>query len=234
MLITIITVVKNGIKTIENLINQINTLKKYIDIEYIVIDGNSTDGTIEFLRKNLHCIDILVSEKDDGIYHAMNKGLNIASGDYCIFIGADDLLVLEEFIQMRNYLVDPETIYHGQVLINGLRFGGLTSKWKILRENIPHQAIFYPISLYKKNHYNTKYRICSDHEYNIKLIYSGWKCKFIEKTVAIFSTTGISSSSVDQEFSNDFLNIVKNNAGKIIYNYIKFGKITKKFLRRLM
>jgi len=91
-LITIITVVYNGEKyleeTIKSVINQ-----TYPNVEYIIIDGGSTDGTLDIIKKYEDYIDYWVSEKDKGIYDAMNKGILVSNGKYLLFLNADDFLI---------------------------------------------------------------------------------------------------------------------------------------------
>ena len=84
-LVSIITVVFNGYETIQRTINSVQS-QTYKNIEYIVIDGCSTDGTLDILNSNIGLIDKIVSEKDNGIYDAMNKGIGIANGDYIFFL----------------------------------------------------------------------------------------------------------------------------------------------------
>ena len=88
-LFSIVTITWNAHKTIEVTLNSVadQTYKNY---EYIVIDGASDDGTIDILDKNRHQINILISESDNGLYDAMNKGLNVATGEYVIFLNAGD------------------------------------------------------------------------------------------------------------------------------------------------
>ncbi|MCO5247607.1 MAG: glycosyltransferase [Chitinophagales bacterium] len=96
--ISIITIVFNKADEIEYTLKSV-TEQTYSHIEYIVIDGHSTDGTIEIIQKYLNQINIYISEKDQGIYDAMNKGLSKASGDYVLFINGGDSLHQKETIQ---------------------------------------------------------------------------------------------------------------------------------------
>ena len=88
-LITIITVAYNAVKDIENTILSVLN-QTYPNIEYIIIDGGSTDGTLDIIKKYEDKISYWVSEPDKGIYDAMNKGIVKANGDYLFFLGADD------------------------------------------------------------------------------------------------------------------------------------------------
>jgi len=228
MLISIITVVYNGKSTIDTLLASVRNLKGRINCEFVVIDGASTDGTYELLKKNIDIIDVLVSEKDNGIYDAMNKSLRYASGDYCVFMGSDDEIICKNFEIFVGYLKKNDHIYHGLVQKSESMFGRKTNFWRILRENIPHQATFYPRILFKSRDYNITYPICADHEYNIWAFYNGFKYKFVPFVVAKFGEGGCSSISKDHKFERDYFKIVKENAGIIMVFIIGFGKILKR------
>jgi glycosyltransferase involved in cell wall biosynthesis len=91
MKISIITVVYNNVATIEDAINSV-LLQTYNNIEYIIIDGGSNDGTLDILNKYKNRLSKLISEPDKGIYDAMNKGLKIATGEVVGILNSDDLL----------------------------------------------------------------------------------------------------------------------------------------------
>jgi glycosyltransferase involved in cell wall biosynthesis len=230
MIISIITVVYNGKTSIETLLLSIRDLKSLINCEFIVIDGMSTDGTYDLLKQNNDIIDVLITERDRGIYDAMNKGLQYASGDFCIFMGSDDEVISKNFKEFVGYIKKDDRIYHGSVYKSGYLLGRRTNFWRILRENIPHQATFYPKILYKSQNYNLVYPICADHEYNILAYYKKFKFTFIQLAVAKFGDEGCSSKSKDVNFERDYFRIVRENAGFIIFLIISCGKKVKKIL----
>ncbi len=128
-LMSIITVVFNGEKfleqTIQSVINQ-----TYKNIEYIIIDGGSTDGTLDIIKKYKDKIDYWASEKDEGIYDAMNKGIKVAKGKYLAFINADDWYednalnhVFSAYSQNQN--ID---FFYGN--LNFIKDGGEVVLWK--------------------------------------------------------------------------------------------------------
>ena len=149
--ITIITVSYNSVntivKTIWSIINQ-----TYKNIEYIVIDGESNDGTLDIIKKYQERISCWISEKDYGIYDAMNKGIDLATGDYVYFIGSDDWLVNFNIIEkVVSYLEINQSIdiLSGQVWNVYEKFGLqkiFHNKFdKNMIENgycIPHQGTF--------------------------------------------------------------------------------------------
>ena len=106
--ITIVTVVYNRFTTIEQTISSVVN-QTYPNLEYIVIDGGSTDGTVEVIKKYEKDIAYWVSEKDGGIYDAMNKGVRAATGDYIEFIGSDDCLCTYDIVGKVAEELDDET-----------------------------------------------------------------------------------------------------------------------------
>ena len=96
--ITEVTVCFNAAKTLEKTIQSVSS-QMYDNIEFIIIDGASTDGTLAIIKKYDTKITLWVSEPDNGIYDAMNKGLKLATGDFLIFMGADDVFVTNEVIE---------------------------------------------------------------------------------------------------------------------------------------
>ena len=121
-LITVITVVFNGAGTLEQTI--LSVIKQSCEnVEYLIIDGGSTDGTLDIIRKYEHAIDYWVSEPDGGIYEAWNKAAGLLLGDWCIFLGADDELasdnVLEEiFLRCAPPFEDYQLVYGKLHIIN--------------------------------------------------------------------------------------------------------------------
>src|ERR1700748_3213250 len=113
-LVSIVCVTYNAAQTLPELIKS-KAANKTPEIEFIVIDGGSTDDTISILKANDTVIDNWISETDKGIYDAMNKSINYINRQWVIFLGADDTLQ-EDFIKMLPLLKDPDTIYYGNVI----------------------------------------------------------------------------------------------------------------------
>ena len=121
-LITVVTVVYNGAATLEQTIQSVVN-QTYDNVEYIIIDGASTDGTLDIIKKYEDRIDYWQSEPDKGIYDAMNKGLDLATGDFLIFLGADDLIFAPTTFQnIAMSLIDRDKNYYGDVYLNEHRF----------------------------------------------------------------------------------------------------------------
>lgn len=115
--ISIITVCLNAVNTIETTINSVLS-QSYPNMEYIIIDGLSTDGTLDIINKYRKKINHIFTEKDNGIYEAMNKGIALANGDFLYFLGADDVLNKDVIKNVIQYLYsNDKIIYYGQVVL---------------------------------------------------------------------------------------------------------------------
>ena len=155
--ISIITVCFNASNTIEETI--ISVVKQtYKNIEYIIIDGGSSDQTNNIIDKYSEFISYYCSEPDDGIYDAMNKGLEYVTGDYVLFLGADDHLISYSVIEQvcnKILLYNEEKVFYGDVfrpILNDIYCNRFT-KIKLAVKNIPHQGVFYPRCVYKRFEY---------------------------------------------------------------------------------
>jgi glycosyltransferase involved in cell wall biosynthesis len=188
--------------------------QSYSDLELVVVDGGSTDGTLEVLNEYAGKITKLVSEQDSGIYDAMNKACAIAQGDWLIFLGCDDTLS-GSLDTIATRLTNESTVYYGNVIIRstGRTYGGRFSKYRLMQANICHQAIFYPRTIYKTNSYTLKYRLLADYEYNLRLVGHGVKFEYMNIEVAIFNSAGASMAG-DPDFELDKLLVIRQNFGR--------------------
>lgn len=211
--ISVCIVVFNGQPHIANALDSVLN-QKYRHVELLVIDGGSTDGTLEVLDRYSDGIARVVSEPDRGIYDAMNKGCALAQGDWLIFLGCDDVL-LDSLANMAESLKERDSVYYGNVIwrSTGRRYGGEFSKYRLMQSNICHQSIFYPRSVYRSMAFSLKYRYLADYEYNIKLIGRGVRFKFIDVNVAIYNDAGASMSG-DPDFERDKLRLIRDNFGR--------------------
>ena len=211
--ISIITVCYNAIETIEQTILSVID-QNYTRIEYIIIDGESTDGTVDIIRKYSDHIAYWISEPDNGIYDAMNKGIAAATGDYIYFIGADDILLRSSIESLVSKIQNPGSIYYGNVVLEGCDaiYGGKFSKWKIIKQNIPHQALFYPAEIMKKNPYDLSYPAFADWDLNMKLYTQGNKFEYLPIIISVFGNDGKSSSG-DFVFEQNRKRIIRDRFG---------------------
>ncbi len=174
-LISVITVCFNSEKTIANTIESVIN-QKYQNIEFIIIDGKSTDETFNIIQKYKANITKIISEKDNGIYDAFNKGLELATGDLIGFVNSDDLLTpnaLELLIKYYNKYPTKDFI-----------FGAVKKHWGILYGYKPWKIHFswgfyssHSTGFFIKKHaakivgfYNTKYKYSADYDYFYRMI----------------------------------------------------------------
>ena len=200
--ISIITIVRNDcegmVRTLTSVQNQ-----TFRDFEYIVVDGASTDGTHEFLVDNESQINFLISEPDNGLYEAMNKGVDQAFGAWAIFLNAGDVLATPETLSRAVAQIDKKNIvYFGRAIIEFTTGGGwiypprcISSKtckyW--LRNNLPnHQAMFFPRSFYQSNRYRLDLKISADSDYKKRAI-AAKGYRFLDQTICYFALDGVSS-----------------------------------------
>ncbi|KAA8484636.1 glycosyltransferase involved in cell wall biosynthesis [Arcticibacter tournemirensis] len=223
-LISVILVTYNVEKLLQNCLNSIFR-QEYPSLETIVIDGASTDGTIDILKANSSRIKFWKSEKDSGIYDAMNKALDHISGEWVYFIGADDELT-PDFSALAYELKDASAIYYGSVLKDGKKYLGQLSPYHHAKTGINHQAMFYPVSVFRKYKFDTTYPISADHILNMWC----WKDKdfrfeFRDYIIAIFNHTGVSSLKKDLLFEKRKANLILKNYGVAIWLRFLFKKL---------
>ena len=178
------------IRTIKSVLYQTCT-----DYEFIIIDGGSTDGSVEIIKEYDKDITYWVSEKDNGVYHAMNKGIAAAKGDYCIFMNSGDCFHSSNALNsVASY---HEDIICGQVSTfpSGHHKPTITLV-DLLRISLPHQAMFIKRDLLVKHPYDEKYKILSDWKFCLEnLIIDNCSFRNIEVVIADYESGGISTNS---------------------------------------
>jgi glycosyltransferase involved in cell wall biosynthesis len=194
--ISIITVVFNSEKFIERtILSVINAKKYYQNIEYLIIDGASKDKTIEIITKYKNQIDYLNSEPDKGLYDAMNKGLDISTGEYIWFLNSGDKIHIETTVkQIFESSIQPQDVYYGETImvdeneqVIGMRRHTTPLKltWKSFKQGmkVSHQSIIFKKKLVTK--YDLKYRFSADFDWCIKALK---KSQNIQNTNLIFTS----------------------------------------------
>ncbi|MED5098986.1 glycosyltransferase [Niallia circulans] len=203
--ISIITACFNSEKYIEQTIQSVIN-QTYKNIEYIIIDGGSTDKTLDIIEDYIHYIDIIVSEKDEGIYDAFNKGINLSSGDYIYFLNSDDYLYDKDVIfnvveESRKYL-DIKLLYGNVLSVNEQNgycklIGEELTIESLKMDRMPsHQGIFMKRELFFENGlFDKKYKISADFDLLIKVFKQyNLSSIYIDKIISVFRTVGYSSS----------------------------------------
>ncbi len=206
MLITIIIATYNAGKTLERCLQSI-ILQKTKDVELIIIDGTSYDDTLEIINKYSQYVDKFISEKDDGIYDAWNKGIAIAKGEWIMFIGADDELLPDALLMYERCLNETKDVKtydyicaHNDYITSDGRFIkkiGNAPVWQSMRYNMSAAHVG---SLHNKKNlfetvglYNIDYKICGDYELLLRKR-DKLKYIFLSDTIAKMMEGGMSMS----------------------------------------
>jgi len=200
--LTIITVCYNSQDTIERTIDSVLKIKNS-EIEYLIIDGKSIDSTLKIINKYNDKIDLLISEKDSGIYDAMNKGINKANGRFITFLNSDDFYNTNEFLKYYNEIksIDKDYIYHSNIynMKNNVilekvypRFS--LSKMKYIGMTLNHPTFIVPNYIYKKFKFDQKFKILSDYKFTLITMLCNVEYFYLNFTVVNYSIEGESSN----------------------------------------
>ena len=197
-LISIITVVYNGVKTIEQTILSV-IQQPYQNKEYIIIDGGSTDGTVALIKNYESYLSYWISEPDNGVYDAMNKGIGQAKGELIGVINADDWYEENIFSQIAHQYRETgsDHVIYGMLRIfqDNEFYSMVGNSIRILQEDtIMHPSCFIPLKFYNTfGTYNSSYKYSADYDLILRYVNDGVKFSFIEKPIANFRRGGISS-----------------------------------------
>lgn len=210
MKVSIITINYNNYKGLQNTIESVINQSAKSAIEYIVIDGASTDGSTQLLSEYATQIDYAISEPDKGIYNAMNKGIAKATGNYYLFLNSGDYLYSTETIQKcLKELTSGEDLIMGQVKIlpsGRIGWNDLKTPFTLLdfykSGPIPHQACFIKNTLFDNLLYDENLKIVADWKFFMqKIVFEKCSYKLIDCIVSNFEEGGISANRFlcDQE-----------------------------------
>ncbi len=214
-LITIIIAVFNGAKTLQHCIDSV-AQQTYPNKQLIIIDANSTDGTVDLLKANNHIINYWISEPDKGIYSAWNKGLLKAEGDWLCFLGADDYFwdaqVLEKMSQALEKVPSDIAVVYGQIMLlseegDEMYLSGeswLTAKQKYIQTpSIPHTATMHRRAFFEQHgNFDESFRIAGDYEMLLRELKSA-DAMFIPKLI----TAGMRQGGVSSNPKNSLLSM---------------------------
>jgi glycosyltransferase involved in cell wall biosynthesis len=209
--LSIITVNRNNAEGLRKTINSVAG-QTFKDFEFIIIDGASDDDSVEIIRENGDHITYWVSEPDRGTYHAMNKGLRVANGEFCLFLNSGDYLAFSGILEKIFSLEIKADIISGNVLKirPNNKFRRVTSPetvslHRLCIHSLPHQATLIKTGLFEKTGYYTEnYKIASDWEFFLKAIVLT-RCSYqhIDLDVSYFKIGGISSSEENFQLSRE-------------------------------
>lgn len=245
MRISIITVCYNAEATIEQTIRSV-VQQTYSNIEYIIVDGQSTDRTMDIVHSYEAQISQIISEPDSGIYDAMNKGIRVATGDYIQFLGADDCLVDPYTIERVCSAIRDDTDvfsapciavdekYHCEILIESR---DAEERDHITLPKLPHQGVFVKVALLKKEGFDTAYRLAADFKLLLTLYFKEKaKFQFVDFPVTYFSLGGVSNqyeTCVEEEDQRIFEDLgLMNRISLPVKHYM--NNTFKRFIRNIL
>lgn len=225
--ISVITVCLNSENLIQKTIKSVVS-QTYPNVEYIIIDGKSTDNTANVVMKYKSHINIFVSEKDNGVYDAMNKGAHLATGDLIYFLNSGDYLYDDKVLGKivieaeKNSLCE---IFYGDILYydkNGSKyyFGPKNNIVEIISRGINHQSMFTRKSVFEKcGYFDTGYKIFSDYDWLLRCL-TEYKIKInkVEIPISYYLRGGLSDNHIKDHIHEKY---------EIITKYSKFNQLLK-------
>jgi len=219
LLISIITVNLNDVEGLKRTMTSVFE-QTWQEFEYIVIDGGSTDGSKEYIEQHSDRIDFWVSEKDSGIYNAMNKGIKAATGKYLLFLNSGDHLFEDTILEQNNqFLMTYDLVYFNLNVVGPENTFVKYYPDKLcfsyfIKDTLPHPATFIKVTLFEKiGFYDEDLKIVSDWKFFIESI-----CKFnasynrIDEILATFYLDGLSSYPENSEIIHEEkMKVLKSN-----------------------
>jgi glycosyltransferase involved in cell wall biosynthesis len=183
-------------KTIDSIIQQNRS-----DYEVIFIDGCSRDHTVDIIKDKTEEISdrvVIISEKDDGLYYAMNKGLMKSRAPWVSFLNSDDWLEGDALFQIdKAIIVDPDAeIFYGLInIVDKIKIMTVATCWENLpNANIPHPGTFTARSLFERiGNFDTKYRLCADYDFFLRAYFEKAKFYQIDSVLANYQVGGLST-----------------------------------------
>lgn len=207
-LVSVITVCLNSARTIEQCFKSVFQ-QTYANIEYIVIDGGSTDGTLDLIRKYEHALDYCVSEPDGGLYQAMNKGLSLATGDFILILNSDDWYrrdCVESLVRARTYSA-ADIVCALALNVDAAGDGGQVTRHlpydQSIRMRMPlrHETMLIAAGIHDRvGQYDDSYRIIADFEFTIRLFDAGCSVYELPRPLMYFRNSGVSSTNLNGLF----------------------------------
>jgi glycosyltransferase involved in cell wall biosynthesis len=239
-LVSIITPTLNSASTIEDCLKSV-ACQSYNNIEHLIIDGVSSDATLDIVKKyeSEYSHIRIISEKDRGIYDAMNKGIDIARGEWLLFLGSDDTLVKEDVLMsLLPILTDSKiNIIYGNVVykMSGKKYDGKFNKIKLLKKNICHQSILTRKEIFNKfGKFDIRYKVYADWHFNMKWFNdASIRHHYTELVIARFYENGYCCKALDEAFIQDLAsNKTKYFSKNVrVLSQIKNFRLVRKLLK---
>lgn len=240
MKITVVTICLNAEETIE-LTMQSVLGQTFREIEYLIIDGKSSDGTLDIVNSYMDDGRIrLLSEKDSGLYNAMNKAIDLNTGDYIIFMNSGDMFCDNRVLEDMVPYLQLDLVY-GNVIRktrSGDRLEKYHGKYKLMHlllmgRMMSHQALFTKSDIMKQYKFNEEFKICADYDFIVRAKKKGCSIEYIDRTICIMDNIeGISAQveNLDQMRREDDRSLRENY--RLYYYVLKIPKGILRFFKR--
>lgn len=193
---SIVTINYNNSEGLKRTLDSVSS-QKYCNFEHIVIDGLSTDNSIDVIKCKAHSRLFFISEEDNGISDAFNKGIAQSKGEYILMLNSGDVFynsdVLDEIsVELNRLAISPDVLW-GDVISETGFFVGKHYKTKIKPDSIPHQGAFVHRHVYfNKAIYDTSYKIRMDYQFFSELINKKCTFVYVDKTISVYEVDGVS------------------------------------------
>lgn len=213
-MIDIITINKDNREGLDKTINSVITQTFFNKVNYIIIDGNSTDGSKKLIEENKDKLFYWVSEKDNGIYNAMNKGIEASVSPYLLFLNSGDYLSENNVLErVYPYLDGTDIVYGNEWKVNERYKGAYEAKYPSKLDesffrctSLPHQSTFIKRELLIKHPYSDEYKVISDWKFFIEAFRNGCTFKHMPFIVSVYDCSGFSYQNLSllQKEKNKF------------------------------
>ncbi|ARR49877.1 glycosyltransferase [Photobacterium damselae subsp. damselae] len=235
--LTVITVVYNCEDFIQSCIESVISQKDIDLIEYIIIDGGSTDGTLDIISRYKNNINVLVSEPDNGIYDAMNKGLKIASGEFVCFLNADDIYIENVLSDVIDCISETKNVDVITAKVNMVNRATLCIEEKrkssvhklFIGMTLNHPATFFKTKLHRKYLYNTDYKIAADYDVLLRMKKDKVNFRKLDKVIVNMRNGGV-SDAYEQKGESEAKKIRKINNSNSLNFFANFYSLVRKTL----
>ncbi|MGM0377550.1 MAG: glycosyltransferase family 2 protein [Bacteroidota bacterium] len=246
--ISLITVSYQSAYTLQATIDSVRQ-QNYSNIEYIIVDGGSTDGTLEIIKNNQDVVDHWISETDAGTYDAMNKGFEMASGDLVGFLHADDVFASPEVLNMvcKRYQESSFHILYGDLeyvspedikrVVRYWRSGSFRQRQLHRGWMPPHPTVYVDRRFFQKvGHYNLDFRISADYEWLLRALSRPTiRVEYLPEVMVRMRLGGLSNGSLKNlvvKSVEDFRALRENEVGGVATLFLKNASKVSQFVRR--
>lgn len=243
-LLTIVVCTYNAMKHLAGCLDSIRQQKSEA-VRLVLMDGGSSDGTLDEIQRHSDVVDQWLSQCDEGVYDAMNASLKIVTSDWVLFLGADDRLMPMALPQVLNAIEGADsrnTVIYGDVYrpSKNVLYDGEFTKYKILRRNICQQSIIYPVKRLRVHGFEHRFKINADHILNIRLFFDAQvSMRYIPVCIAYFEdiSEGLSRERCDEGFVAYRRQIARESGGFLSFSFcclIDGKESVRKWLQRTL